>query len=151
MSQKIDVKIRAARADDMTQILELVKSAAHSYKVPAHRVTNTLEQLQKDGGFLSPNDPKFFEVLLVETEVDGKLKIVGYALYFYSYISREGKIGFLHDIYVDEPYRKQGIGTRLFNLVSKIFLENNCTSFKLNGKFSYTVCLLNTVVTAILE
>ena len=136
MSQKSDVQIRAARADDMTQLLELIKSGARFNKLPDGCVTNTPEQLQKDGGFLSPNDPKFFEALLAETEIDGKLKIVGYALYSYTYISREGKIGFLHDIYLDEPYRKQVIGTRLFNLVSKIFLENNCTSFKLYGKFS---------------
>ena len=81
MSQKSDVKIRAARAEDMTRLLELIKSGTSFHKLPAGNVTTTPEQLQKEGGFLSPNDPAFFEALLVETEIDGKLEIVGYALY----------------------------------------------------------------------
>ena len=81
MSQKSDVKIRAARAEDMTRLLELIKSGTSFHNLPAGNVTTTPEQLQKEGGFLSPNDPAFFEALLVETEIDGKLEIVGYALY----------------------------------------------------------------------
>ena len=117
-----------------------MKSAARFGKLPEGYFTTTPEQLQKDGGFLSPNDPKFFEALLAETEIDGKLEIVGYVLYSYSYICKDGKkVGLLFSIQLEEPYRGQGVGTRLLNLLSKIFLENNCTSFKLNGKFSYTV------------
>ena len=52
MSQKSDVKIRAARAEDMTRLLELIKSATSFHKLPAGNVTTTPEQLQKEGGFL---------------------------------------------------------------------------------------------------
>ena len=73
MSQKSAVQIRPARADDMARILEMAK-CTHRFQKIADPVTNTPEKLQKDGGFLSPDDPKFFQVLIAETEIDGKLK-----------------------------------------------------------------------------
>ena len=143
MSQKSAVQIRPARADDMARILEMSK-CTHRFQKVTDPVTNTPEQLQKDGGFLSPDDPKLFNVLVAETEIGGKLKLVGYAFYFFAYVSWSGKIGYLQDIYLDEPYRKQGIATRLFNSLSKICLENDCSFLRLQGKFSLQ-CLLNTV------
>ena len=44
-------------------------------------------------------------------------KIVGLALYFYSYSTWKGKCIYLEDLIVTQPYRGRGIGRRLLNRV----------------------------------
>lgn len=74
MSQENDVIIRQARAEDCEHILEQIKELARFEKM-IDQVKMTTEQLIKDGGFNSPNDPKHYECFVAETKVDGKMKL----------------------------------------------------------------------------
>jgi GNAT superfamily N-acetyltransferase len=58
-------------------------------------------------------------------EVGGKL--VGYALYFYSYSSFLGRATlYLEDIFVTEDYRRKGIGGALFRRCAREAISNRC-------------------------
>lgn len=54
----------------------------------------TAETLLRDGGFLSDKDHKYYELLVAEVTVDGKPKMVGYAMWFYAWTSWEGECPF---------------------------------------------------------
>lgn len=59
-------------------------------------------------------EPKYFHSLIAE--VDGEP--VGYALYFYSYLTFDGgRFLYLEDMFIKEKYRGQGYGKQLFKAV----------------------------------
>lgn len=49
-----------------------------------------------------------------------KQQLIGYAIYFYSYSTWEGKSIYLEDLYVTPEYRAKGVGSALFNKVAKV-------------------------------
>ncbi|HEY3912941.1 MAG TPA: GNAT family N-acetyltransferase [Verrucomicrobiae bacterium] len=60
-------------------------------------------------------------------------KIVAYAIYFFTFSSFVGRRGiWLEDVYVQPPFRHQGIGRRLIEAVARIGAEANC------GRYEWT-------------
>jgi GNAT superfamily N-acetyltransferase len=108
MSQKSAIELRKATENDLPEILSLITELAGYEKAP-HEVTVTIDELRDDGFGLKP----VFEVMLAETEG----KIAGMAFYFLSYSTWKGRCLYLEDIIVKEMYRRQGIGTMLFEAV----------------------------------
>lgn len=60
-------------------------------------------------------------------------KLIGYAIYFFTFSSFIGRPGlWLEDLYVQPKYRRQGLGLRLIEAVAKIGAKHNC------GRFEWT-------------
>ena len=108
--------IRKGTPTDLPEVLELIRELALFERAP-EEVTNTLEQLEKDGFGEKPSYQ-----LLVAT-VDNQ--VVGMALYFIKYSTWKGKGIYLDDLIVTEKFRGRGIGKRLFDAVVKEAAEIN--------------------------
>ena len=63
-------------------------------------------------------EDKFYQALVVQAKPSGE--IIGYALFFYTYSTWDGRAAQLEDIYVQDKYRKLGIGTKLIRAVAKV-------------------------------
>ncbi|XP_021372058.1 diamine acetyltransferase 2-like [Mizuhopecten yessoensis] len=84
-------------------------------------VTTTPESLRRDR--------KFYESFVVEASpnTDAASKsLIGYALYYYSFSSWDGRSAFLNDIYVCPKHRGKGIGSTLLKRVAQDVVENGC-------------------------
>ncbi len=110
--------IRPGEKQDLPQVFELIKELAE-YERAADQVTNTLEELEKDG--FGPNPVFGFLVALNSNE------IVGLSLYYYRYSTWKGKRLYLEDIIVTDKQRGRGFGKKLFDRTIDIAKENNCT------------------------
>ncbi|KAJ8947479.1 hypothetical protein NQ318_009782 [Aromia moschata] len=109
--------IRKAKKEDMIEVYELIKELAEFEKLEDQvKIDNTV--LQRDG---FDTDHPAFRCLVAEVS-DGH--IVGYALYFPTYSTWEGKALLLEDLYVRSAYRRRGIGKQLFMAVAKIAHES---------------------------
>lgn len=99
------MEIRQGQKGDLPAVLRLIKELAIYEKAP-DEVTVTLADLERDGF----GDRPLFEFLVA---LQGG-RIVGMALYFFSYSTWKGRCIYLEDIVVEASYRRQGIGWRLF-------------------------------------
>lgn len=69
-------------------------------------------------------DQKAFRCKIAElTNKSAPKQVVGYAMYFPTYSSWEGRSVMLQDLYVRSSERRRGIGERLFNAVAKVFFS----------------------------
>ncbi|MFK7001855.1 GNAT family N-acetyltransferase [Flavobacterium oreochromis] len=105
-----DFIIRRGTADDMGQVLLLIKELALFEKEP-EAVVVTEADLIRDG--FGPN-PLFHTFL---AELDGV--IVGVALYYYRYSTWKGKTIHLEDLIVTQNMRGTGIGIALYKEIMK--------------------------------
>jgi GNAT superfamily N-acetyltransferase len=104
------LSIRAARKGDEVAIMQLIKALALYEKAP-EQVSNTAEKL---GRHLF--DERICDALVVEI----KGQIVGFALYYTNYSTWKGKCLYLEDFFVLPEYRRDGIGSQLFDAVVQI-------------------------------
>ena len=112
------VTIRKGEIGDLPQVLELIKELA-VYEKSLEQVSNTVAQMEIDG--FGPNPVYGFQV----AEVDHK--IVGISIYYYRYSTWKGKRIYLEDIVVNEDYRGQGVGSKLFEATVAIGQSTQCT------------------------
>ncbi len=110
----MNISIRKGLKGDLPQVLGLIQELATYEKAPAE-VAVTIEEMERDGFGENP----IFKYYVAE--VDGK--IVGISLYYIKYSTWKGKCVFLEDIIVTEPYRKYGIGKKLFDEIVKVAKE----------------------------
>ena len=113
------IKIREGIKEDLPTILELIKELA-DYENSLEEVTITLENLEKDGFEGNP----WYWFLVAEKNNE----IVGLSFYWIRYSTWKGKFLFLEDFVIKEEYRRQGIGSKLFEETIKI-----CKKLNLNG------------------
>lgn len=99
------ITIRTGTREDLPQVLGLIKELAEYERAP-QEVDNTVERMEEDG--FGPD--KVFDFLVAEMEG----KIIGLALYFWTYSTWKGKCLYLEDLVIAEEYRRYGIGRRLF-------------------------------------
>jgi GNAT superfamily N-acetyltransferase len=108
---KKDIIIRKGIESDLPEVLGLVKELAAYERAPLE-VEVTIEEMQ-NWGF---GEDKIFDFFVATHEK----KIVGTALYYYKYSTWKGKCLFLEDIIITEPFRRYGLGTKLFDEVVKV-------------------------------
>ena len=115
------VTIRKGEKKDLPTILDLIKELAE-YENSLHKVSINLKDLENDGFNEAPS-----YYFLVAEKND---KIVGMSFYWIRYSTWKGKFLFLEDFIIKEEYRRQGIGSLLFESTINI-----CKELKCNGMF----------------
>jgi len=110
----MSIKIRPGKAKDLPEVVKMIKELA-DYEKSLDQVKITEETLEKDGFGSHP----YFWLLIAEKNGE----IAGLAFYFIRYSTWKGKTLYLEDFIVKNEYRRQGIGTLIFeelqNIVSK--------------------------------
>ena len=104
------IQIRKGTIDDLPEVLQLIQELAEYEKAP-NEVTNTLEDMRRDGFGERP----VFEFFVAEAEGT----IVGIALYYTAYSTWKGRTIYLEDLVVTERLRRSGIGKKLFDAVAE--------------------------------
>ncbi|KAJ7378228.1 Diamine acetyltransferase 1 [Desmophyllum pertusum] len=103
----VNWRIREAVAEDIPDILRMIKDLAVFVKEPESRVKLTREELVRDGFGENP-----------------------WQLVMHSFITSiplgMDDVCFMRDLYVDPAFRGKGIGSELFRRVSEIALQNSC-------------------------
>ncbi|MEN9399712.1 MAG: hypothetical protein RL632_813 [Bacteroidota bacterium] len=105
--------IRAAQPGDEHAIMSLIHALAHYEKAP-EQVKNTVSDLA-----LHLFEEKICGALVVEIEQ----QIVGFALYYTNYSTWKGKCLYLEDFFILPEFRRDGIGSQLFDRVVHIAKE----------------------------
>ncbi|MGV8834278.1 MAG: GNAT family N-acetyltransferase [Devosia sp.] len=119
------LNIRAATADDAAQIVAFIAALA-AYEKLSHEAKASPADIARD---LFGPDPKVFCEI---AEWDGKP--VGFALWFYTYSTFQGRHGmWLEDLYVDPGMRGKGLGKALLT-----HLAQRCVAEGL-GRFEWWV------------
>jgi len=113
------ITIREGIKEDLPAVLRLIKELA-DFENARDQVTITLEDLEKDGFEGSP----WYWFLVAEKDNE----IVGLSFYWIRYSTWKGKFLFLEDFVIKEEYKRQGIGSKLFEETIKI-----CKEQDLNG------------------
>jgi GNAT superfamily N-acetyltransferase len=110
------IKIRKATKDDAKHIHRLILELA-VYENLEHEMQATVDDLETS---IFENN----QANVIIAEFDGK--VVGYALYFFSYSTFLAKPGiYLEDLYVEQKYRGKRIGKTLLSELAKITVQNN--------------------------
>lgn len=100
------IVIRAARKTDMKAVLGLINELA-IYENEPDAVINTEENLIQDGF----GSEKVFDCVVAELDQE----IIGFFIAYTSYSTWNGKCLYLEDLYVQEAYRRHGVGKMLFD------------------------------------
>ena len=103
------IQLRFGKKDDLKDLLHLVKLLA-DFENASHKVTTDIEHYQEQ--FANG----LFRFLVAEEEG----KVVGIALFYWSFSTWKGKMMYLEDFVVLPEYRSSGIGQRLFDEFIKI-------------------------------
>jgi GNAT superfamily N-acetyltransferase len=102
------IRVRKGLKSDINSLLKFIKALAE-YENAINEVKINVETLERDGF----GERAFFEFIVAEYQDE----VVGVALYFYNYSTWKGKVLYLEDIVISEPYRRRGIGKLLFNAI----------------------------------
>lgn len=106
----MEINIRKAEIKDAPSILRLIQHLADFENEP-DEVEVTLNDIEKDGFGEQP----LFQVFVAEVNDD----VVGMALFYYRYSTWKGKTIHLEDLIVFENFRKNNIGSLLYEQVMK--------------------------------
>lgn len=107
----INIELRDARIEDCRSIVDLIIELA-VYEKSENEVEITSAQLEKDGFGKRP----LFHAVVAEKEAE----IIGMAFYYYKYSTWKGGCLYLEDLVVREAYRKEGVGSKLFEAVIRV-------------------------------
>jgi diamine N-acetyltransferase len=113
----MEIEIRKAEVSDFAEVYRMIRDFAVFIRKPEY-VEITAEQLVAD--------KDHFNCLIA---LDGE-RPIGFATYFFAYYSWTGKAIYLDDLYVEEPYRGAGIGSRLFEEVYALGKQEQCKNMK---------------------
>lgn len=97
--------------EDVDNIYQLVEEQAVHHNVGLDEVKNTAEQMRQDAF----GEDAFFKFLVAEH--DGK--VVGTAIYYFTYSTWKGKSLYLEDLIVKQGMRGLGIGQKLFEALAQ--------------------------------
>ncbi|MBN1574157.1 MAG: GNAT family N-acetyltransferase [Deltaproteobacteria bacterium] len=119
------LNVRAARPEDAGDIVRLIKGLAEFEREPeAVKIT---EEDVIEHGFNEDPDLNYFCCLMAER--DGK--VVGFALYFFTFSTWEGKPAlYLEDIFILPEYRRRSVAKGLMVELAKIAVQKGCARFE---------------------
>ncbi|KAH0945136.1 hypothetical protein HN011_002930 [Eciton burchellii] len=112
-----EIIIRKAKREDCAAIRALIQELADFEKM-SDQPRIDYKTLERDG---FDEHPLFFCNVATFDE-----KLIGYALFFYTYSTWRGKSMFMDDLYVTPQFRGKHVGIRLLKSVAKEAVENNC-------------------------
>lgn len=116
------LRIRAARADDIPVILELIRELAEYERAPREAIAEP-QDLLRDGFSAHPK----FRVVIAEWAGAP----AGFALFFHNYSTWRGRPGlYLEDLFVRPQYRGKGIGKALLTHLARIAMQEGCARFE---------------------
>ena len=98
------ITVRKAKHTDLPAIYGLVKELAVFENEP-EAVTATLSDYQKNF------DQNVFDALVAEKNGE----VVGTTIYYMTWSTWKGRMLYLEDFVIDQPFRRQGIGQLLFD------------------------------------
>ncbi|CAB3220038.1 unnamed protein product [Arctia plantaginis] len=124
--QKVEskIQIRQAKKEDMSAVAEMIQELADFEKMPTGPKMS-VKDLEHDGFVRDP--PAFHCKIAVDDSIVGTNPVVGYALYFPTYSTWEGRSMMLEDLYVRTNQRSKGIGKKLFKSVAKEAKKTGCS------------------------
>jgi GNAT superfamily N-acetyltransferase len=111
--------IRKGTKADIPAVFDLIVELAVYEKAP-HEVTNSVEQMYKDGFGEHP----LFGFFVAETT---EKQIVGLSLYYYRYSTWKGKRLYLEDLIVTQEMRGHGLGEKLLQATITEAKDTQCT------------------------
>jgi GNAT superfamily N-acetyltransferase len=117
----MQITVREGGKKDLPAVLDLIKELA-DYENAIDEVTITLDDLEKDGF----GNHRYYWFLVAENQDE----IIGLSFYWIRYSTWKGKFLFLEDFVIKSAYRRNGIGSKLFEETVK-----KCKELKLNGMF----------------
>jgi GNAT superfamily N-acetyltransferase len=118
LSVRAKLSIRFGTARDMPLILKMIRGLAE-YEHLAHEVKATAAHLRRDGSGRHP----YFRTLVCSRS----RKIVGFALYFYTYSTFAGRPSlYIEDLFVLPGERDKGAGKMLLRDLARIALRAGC-------------------------
>ena len=118
LSVRPGLSVRSGTGRDMPVILKMIRGLAE-YEHLAHEVKATVARLRRDGSGRRP----YFETLVCSR---GR-KIMGFALYFYTYSTFAGRPSlYVEDLFVLPEERGQGAGKALLRVMARIALRSGC-------------------------
>ena len=110
--------IRKATLEDTALILSFIKKMAE-YEKQLDRVTCEEEDIEKH--FFSDRPIAYAAFILDDN------REVGFALYYLQFDSLRGQPSmFLHDLFIEEPYRRKGFGHKLMKFLRSEALQFGC-------------------------
>lgn len=127
------IRTRHAGPEDMANVLRMIRELAR-FEMAEDEVRATEADLLRDGFGRRPR----FEVLLAETVgiptgVAETSEPIGFALFFHTYSTWEGRPGlYVEDLYVAERARGLGAGRRLLAALAALALARDCRRLELS-------------------
>lgn len=118
-----ELHIREAKKEDMTAVAEMIQELADFEKM-SDGPKMSVSDLERDGFERQP--PEFY-CKIAEVKRPGAEAVAGYALYFPTYSTWEGRSMMLEDLYVRSSQRRLGVGKRLFEAVAKEASTGGCS------------------------
>lgn len=112
------IKIDAVSERDFEPLIELFKEFAAFEKL-SDKMINTVERMQAE--------KDLFKGFVVRNDND---EIIGYTIFFFAYFTWSGKTLYMDDLYIKEPYRQNGIGTKLIRKVMEYGRAENCLKMR---------------------
>lgn len=111
------ITIRKGKKKDLPIVLSFIKQLhelEHS-KIP---LTNTATVMKKE--------QKFFNFIVAEINS----KVVGIAIFYFSYLAYTGKSLYLEVLFVKKAYRDKGVGNTLFKKIFEVAEKEHCTRIR---------------------
>ena len=116
------VNLREGCEKDVKLVIDMVKKLAE-YEKLLDGFEATEEQYRKYGW----GKESIFKILLAEMDNDLESKVVGIALYYYTFSTFTGRPTlWLEDIFVLEEFRGKGIGKAMLKQLANVALEKGC-------------------------
>ena len=116
--------IRRGNRNDLPHVFKLVIELA-DFENSMHQISNTVEMMEMD----CLGERPVLNLFIVEHNAI----VIGMALTFFGYSSWRGKAFSTDDFIIKKQYRRQGLGSLLFDRLIEFAKEENCKTLSLQA------------------